>query len=798
VPADNIDSPKTFFFSSAPWSKIFFLRPNCGRFAGYTFQEHSAVGKPGDLTGEQWQAIEHFAGPLLVLAGPGSGKTRVITRRIARLIDRGVDPRNILAITFTNKAAKEMSERVSRLLPDTRVWVSTFHRFCASQLRRYADRVGLQSNFTILDQTDQTAFLKQILSDLEQDLGRFPPSLIASQIGRAKNRLQTPEDLRPEIDDNYGDPLEAATAKVYAEYQKGLLRANSVDFDDLLLHMAVLLRENEDIRERLDHRYEYVLVDEFQDTNNAQYEIVRAFSVLNPNLCATGDPDQSIYGWRGAEIENILRFERDFPGTQLVRLEQNFRSTQSILKAADHLIVHNQFRKHKQLLTNNELGKPVQYWEFEDGDAEADGLARYIIEEVEAGRRTWSDFAILYRVNSLSRRMERACVRNRIPHQIASGVAFYERAEVKDMLAYLRLINNPLDIMAFRRIVNTPVRGIGKQTQHKIMRWSAVEGINLLEACAQANRITGLGKKAMFSAQLFARMMSEFTLSDTGSVEGLLRKVVEKSRYTYGWDNTHASEEDVGRLANVNELIAAAANYDRSVAGESSLEGFLEESTLVADLDSLDPLSGKVSLLTLHSAKGLEFPVVMIVGLEQNLLPHERALRDNSRREVEEERRLLFVGVTRAKSELILTRAFRRELRGRPETSIPSIFLPELALDQSDAPPVAGTPFTNSTSDAAIERHRLKLKEQLAAMTANKTPLLMTGASLMSGTKEAVAFPTSFEVGMRVRHPQQGYGQVTEMGIGIGSRRTVTVQFESGICETYVAQKSALQPVGVG
>jgi len=756
------------------------------------------VGKPDDLTGEQWRAIEHFGGPMLVLAGPGSGKTRVITRRIARLVERGVAPHQILAITFTNKAAKEMANRVADLMPGTRVWVSTFHRFCASQLRRHADRIGLLPNFTILDQSDQTSMLKQVMADLEQDLGRFSPGQIASQIGRAKNRLLTPEEMRPAIEDNYANPLEAATAKVYAAYQKALLNANCVDFDDLLLHMAVLLREQDDIRERLDRRFEFVLVDEFQDTNIAQYEIVRAISLLNPNLCATGDPDQSIYGWRGAEIENILRFEQDFPGTQLVRLEQNFRSTQSILPAADRLIVHNHFRKHKQLLTNNELGKSVQYWEFEDADAEADGLARYMVEEVEAGRRNWSDFALLYRVNSLSRRLERACVRFRIPHQIASGVAFYERAEIKDLLSYLRFIANPRDITAFRRIVNTPIRGIGKQTQAKLMRWADVEGIDLKEACAQANRILGLGKKAIFSAQHFSRLISEFTLSDTGSVEGLLRKVVDKTRYTYGWDNTHASEDDVHRLGNVNELIAAAAAYDHSVDGESSLEGFLEESTLVADLDSLDPQSGKVSLLTLHSAKGLEFPVVAIVGLEQNLLPHERSLRENNRREVEEERRLLFVGVTRAKSELILTRACRRDLRGHPETTIPSIFLSDLALDQSLAPSASGEAASNSVSNAAIERHKQKLRDQLAAQLAEKKPLLMTGASLLNGTKESASIPFGFDIGMRVRHPQNGYGQVVELGIGVGNRRTVTVQFESGTRETFVAQKSALQPVGIG
>ncbi len=753
------------------------------------------MGKPGDLTGEQWQAVEHFEGPLLVLAGPGSGKTRVITRRIARLVERGVDPRGILAITFTNKAANEMADRVSQLLPGTRVWVSTFHRFCAHVLRRNASQVGLQPNFTILDQSDQSQFIKQVMGELEHDIVKYPPGVIASQIGRAKNRLQRPDDLNSALDDSYADPLEATTAKVYAAYQQALLEANSVDFDDLLMHVAVLLQEQPDLRERLDRRYEFVLVDEFQDTNLVQYQIVRALSADYPNLCATGDPDQSIYGWRGAEIENILRFESDFPGTRQVRLEHNFRSTPSILAVADRLIQFNTLRKHKQLLTNNAAGADVRYWEFEDADAEADGIAKFIIEEVEAGRRTWSDFALLFRVNSLSRRLERACVRHRIPHQVASGVAFYERAEIKDLLAYLRLIVNPHDVAAFRRIINTPIRGIGKQTQNKLLRWSQVEGLDLLAACQQADRITGLGKRAAAGAKMFARMMAEFSLADTGSVEGLLRKVVEKTRYTYGWDNAHAAEDDVQRLANVNELIAAAAAHDHSVDGESSVEGFLEESTLVADLDSLDPLAGKVSLLTLHSAKGLEFPVVVIVGLEENLLPHERALRDNNYRELEEERRLLFVGITRAKQDLVLTRSVHRELRGRLEMTIPSQFLRELALNRADRPTGTSLSSTSDTEEL-LERHKARLRDQLAAQLANKTPLLMTGASLLNGSKEAASMPCKFAVGMRVRHPQQGYGQVTE--VGFGSRRTVTVQFESGQLETYVAAMSPLQPVGVG
>lgn len=753
------------------------------------------MGKPGDLTAEQWQAVEHFEGPLMVLAGPGSGKTRVITRRIARLVQRGVAPHHILAITFTNKAANEMAARVNQLLPGTRVWVSTFHRFCASLLRRNAAQIGLRPNFTILDQSDQTQFLKTIMSDLEHDIVKYPPGTIAAQIGRAKNRLELPDDFKVANEEGYADPLTATVAKVYPAYQRALLEANSVDFDDLLLHVAVLLHEQPDLREQLDRRFEFVLVDEFQDTNLVQYQIVKALSADYRNICATGDPDQSIYGWRGAEIENILRFEADFQGTTQIRLEHNFRSTQSILAAADRLIVHNTLRKHKQLITNNGPGEPVQFWEFEDADAEADSIARYMMREVDEGRRTWSDFAILFRVNSISRRLERACVRYRIPHQVASGVAFYERAEIKDMLAYLKLIVNPLDVTAFRRIVNTPVRNIGKQTQAKIMRWSASEGIDLLEACRVADRIPALSKKGAASAKQFARMMTEFSLADTGSVEGLLRKVVEKTRYTYGWDNAHADEDDVQRLANVNELIAAASSYDQSVEGESSLEGFLEESTLVADLDSLDPQAGKVSLLTLHSAKGLEFPVVTIVGLEDNLLPHERALRSNNRRDLEEERRLLFVGVTRAKSQLNLTRAVRREIRGKLEFTIPSVFIRELALDRPAGESAAALSPSGNDLDI-LERQLARLREHMASQANHKQPLLMTGASLLNGSKEAAAIPTGFTIGMRVRHPREGYGEVIELGFG--SRRTVTVRFESGLQETYVAAKSPLQPVGVG
>ena len=424
--------------------------------------------QPSDLTPSQQRAVEQTEGPLLVLAGPGSGKTRVITRRIARIIEQGVPPSRVLAITFTNKAAGEMAERVARLLPGTRIWISTFHRFCARLLRSRAGAVGLKSNFTILDTDDQRRMIRSVVKDLNFDPVTFAPERIAERISRAKNDLLSAEAFSQVRQERVGDLFDSVVVKVYPEYQRRLRESNAVDFDDLLLDVVQILAENPEIRQELDERFRYILVDEYQDTNLAQYQIVAGLSRDFPNLCVTGDPDQSIYGWRGARIENILRFEADYPNAAVIRLEENFRSTKLILEAADRLIAHNVRRKAKVMRTDNAEGAPVEVLQFADSRAEAEGVARAVRAAVEAGSARWSDVAVFYRVNSLSREFETALTRNRIPYQLAGGFAYYDRAEVKDVLAYLRLVANPQDRPAFLRVVNVPARGIGDKSLQRL------------------------------------------------------------------------------------------------------------------------------------------------------------------------------------------------------------------------------------------------------------------------------------------------------------------------------------------
>lgn len=635
---------------------------------------------PPDLTPSQWEAVDHEEGALLVLAGPGSGKTRVITRRIARLIDRGVPSRQILAITFTNKAAREMETRVQNLLPGSHIWVSTFHRLCARLLRTYSSVVGLQPNFTILDTSDQRQLLKQVLSDLDIETTRFPPATIASQISQAKNRMETIEVISQMAAEQRGGVFDAVLARAYAGYQKALLQSNAVDFDDLLLHVCSLLVENPEIRSELDERFRYVLVDEYQDTNLAQYQIIKALSHDYPNLCATGDPDQSIYGWRGAEIGNILRFERDFPNCRVVRLEQNYRSTKTILRAADRLIANNVHRKHKELFTDNDEGVPVQALCFYDEKQEAAGIAGLIAKLAHEEQRPWSDFAIVYRINALSRPLELAIARAGIPYQVAAGVAFYERAEVKDVLSYLRLLYNPADLTAFLRCVNTPPRGIGKTSQARVADWSESQRIDLIEACRQAGNIPGLQKRAALALQRFATLCRDLTDTQYTGVAPLIAELLRRTGYA---ESVKQDDRDDGtqREDNVKELLTAAHDYDEQHPEDRSLEGFLETTSLVSDTDALDDLSGQVTLMTLHAAKGLEFPVVFISAVEEKILPHERSLNDDTPRGLEEERRLLFVGMTRAEERLYLTRTEVRDFRGQRYFSIPSSFLREMDLE---------------------------------------------------------------------------------------------------------------------
>jgi DNA helicase-2/ATP-dependent DNA helicase PcrA len=757
-----------------------------------------------DLTSSQRAAVEHFEGPLLVLAGPGSGKTRVITRRIARLVERGVSPDEILAITFTNKAAREMGERVARLLPRCRVWVSTFHRFCAKVLRERGGAIGLKPNFSIFDTSDQQQLIKQVLHEENIDAAHYPPAKIGHRISQAKNELITAELYVERYRERVGHNIDAVVARVYPKYQQRLLEANAVDFDDLLVHVARLLQEHDDLRRELDERYRFILVDEYQDTNRAQYEIVASLSQDYSNLCATGDPDQSIYGWRGARIENILRFERDFPKVKVIRLEDNFRSTPEILAAADVLIAHNVHRKKKRLVTKNASGDPVELRLYADGWAEAQGIAQEIRDLVDEGERTWSDFAIFYRVNALSRCLETTLARFKIPYQVAGGVAFYERSEVKDLLCYLRLIENPADRVAFLRVVNVPTRGIGKTSLERLLEWADREGVTLMDAARQAAQVPNVPAKAAAALRRFAGLIESLAQQAAGSVSALLRRVVHETDFCGQW--APGSEEELQRGGNVDELISAARQYDEQSGDEASLGGFLETASLAQDVDALAEGTGAVTLMTLHSAKGLEFPAVYVVGLEQNLLPHERVVQQNDLKQYEEERRLLFVGITRAMSKLVLTHTTRRELHGRSTTTIPSDFLSELrGVSFRDCTDVDASFDVDEFDDETLGREmrpgretgrNARVRRGSAGAADSLRARLTTAAALASGRTQDVALPIGFAPGMLVRHPRYGLGTVVEVS-GMSRRRIVTVEFETDQRrEKFVAAKCPLQPVG--
>ncbi len=739
------------------------------------------------LTLPQKAAVEHVDGPLLIVAGPGSGKTRVVTRRLANLVTTaGISPRNLLAITFTNKASKEMAERVQSLLPGSRIWVSTFHRFCARLLREYGEMVGIKSTFSILDTTDQKQMMRLVLNDLDYDTVHYAPNKVLWRISNAKNDLISPDQFNSRYEDSIADHWQAVIRRVYPAYQQRMLESNAVDFDDLLVHTATLLAENPELRKDLGEHYRYILVDEYQDTNLAQYQIVAALAQQHGNLCVTGDPDQSIYGWRGARIENILRFERDFPTSKTIRLEQNFRSTQAILRSADSLIANNQQRKQKSLLTENDEGQPVQLLCFQDSREESEGVALKIRELVDSGEFNWNQFAIFYRVNALSRQLEMAMMRHRIPVQVAAGVAFYDRAEIKDLLAYLRLIENAADTTAFLRVVNKPLRGLGKTSQNRLLRWAEENHLTLLQAAVRAKEVPKLSKRAIFGFQRFAEMIDGFSLANAGSVGDLLVEVVEKTRYTAAWSGSY-NESDTEKMANVEEFIGAARQYDEALGDERSLQGFLEQTALVSDTDWISDESGQATLMTMHAAKGLEFPVVFVIGVEEGLIPHERALKEGDRREVEEERRLLFVGMTRAENRLYLTESRVRAMHGRNVPTIRSPFLQEFECQRVE---FGGDGFF------ADEEWRQPTHDVSKLADIPTLPKLMTGASLLSGDKTAAEIPTGFAIGTQVRHPRYGLGTVVDVG-GFGAKRSITVKFPTDDrTETFIASKAPLQPVG--
>ncbi len=748
----------------------------------------------GTLTDAQLSAVRHIDGPLLILAGPGSGKTRVVTHRIAYLLEQGVAANQIVALTFTNKAADEMRARVERLVPDQPVWVSTFHRFCSRLLRHYAPHVGFDSNFTIYDTSDSLRALKQVLNSAGHDSTMFTPRQIAEKISWAKNNLVTADQFEARI----GKPITHVVAKVYPEYQKKLVESAAVDYDDLLLHVATLLRDNPEIRSALDERFRYILIDEYQDTNLVQYAILKALSIDHPNLAATGDPDQSIFGWRGANIKNILEFERDFPNVRVVRLEQNYRSTPSILRAADALIVHNLRRKHKQLFTNNRDGRPVSLVCYPTARDEAEGIAARIAGDVAAGRRRPRDFSIFYRTNALSRGLEEALAEFGVPYQLVKGIEFYQRKEVKDVLAYLQLVNNPRDDVALLRAVNTPPRGIGKKSLDKLIAYAERHAVPLLQAAHSATQISGLSKRAAKSMENFVAMIDDITLRASGPVEEILGLMLTKTNFR---EHLLASdsEEDEERLANVEELLTVAREFDERHGEESNLESFLENSALINDTDDWSGQADRVTLMTLHSAKGLEFPVVFIIAVEEKLLPHERGQDDPQ--QLEEERRLMFVGITRAQQELQISIAHQRDFRGRRQTAVPSTFLSELPREEMEVVDLGWPQPVERPDDEDDDVYEFAYdgsrRENFRRATPRTSVRLTTAANLANGsrvTANAESFDVeAFEIGMPVTHPEYGLGKIAALS-GSGAKRKATVNFAAAGQHRFFLKESALRP----
>src|SRR5262245_5254719 len=744
------------------------------------------------LTEPQRQAVMHRDGPLLVLAGPGSGKTRVITHRIAALVESGVNPSQILALTFTNKAADEMQRRVAELVPGARVWLSTFHRFGAKLLRQYASYVGLQPNFTIYDTSDSRQTIKRVIEAREINTLNYSPDRLGEAISAAKNKLITADKYEPRPSSMLG----RVVAEVYPAYQGRLLASSAVDFDDLLLHVAKLLYDHAEIRTELDERYRYVLVDEYQDTNRAQYVILRALSTDYPNLAVTGDPDQSIYGWRGADLNNILEFERDYPSVKVVRLERNYRSTKRILRVADELIGHNLKRKKKELWTENDDGGAVRLVAYADQDQEAAGIAEQIRDAVESGQRKPSDFAIFYRVNALSRSLEKALRTTGVPYQMVRGQEFYARKEIKDVLAYCQLINNPRDDMAFERTVNTPPRGIGRKTIERLTERAYRYGTPLLEAARRAFEIEGLSKATYAKVASYVEIIDRIAATAHGDVEEVVGTVLEASNYRASLADSD-DEQDQNRLANIEELLTDARQFDEQNPGGGKLEEYLERSWLVNETDNLDTETDKVTLMTLHAAKGLEFPVVFIVAVEDGVLPHERVGQHPD--ELEEERRLAFVGITRAKEELQLSYAVTRDFRGVRRRTIPSTFLMEMPrgeMEMVDAGGAFDSVAAHAWEDVADEGDESwdgwQIDEVVVTPmdeTSSKPTITVAAASIKTAAaleREAGAkskaeelprvSPDVFKQGMTVTHPEYGPGKIIALS-GADKNRRATIQF---------------------
>ena len=715
------------------------------------------------LNREQQEAVLHVDGPLLILAGAGSGKTRVLTYRIAHLIDEcGVNPWNILAITFTNKAAGEMRERVDKIVGygSESIWVSTFHSTCVRILRRYIDRLGYDTNFTIYDTEDQKTVMKSVCQKLQLDSKLYKERMLLNVISHAKDEYISPNEFLLEAK---GDFRQEKIAQAYVEYQKELKKNNALDFDDLLVKTVELFQSCPDVLEYYQNRFRYIMVDEYQDTNTVQFKFISTLARQYRNLCVVGDDDQSIYKFRGANIRNILDFEKVFPDAKVVKLEQNYRSTQNILNAANGVIANNRGRKEKVLWTENEQGEPILFQQFQNGYEEAEYVSGEISKKVRKGEAEYQNFAVLYRTNAQSRLFEEKFLYANIPYKIVGGVNFYSRKEIKDILAYLKTIDNGKDDLAVRRIINVPKRGIGNVTLAKVQAYADSRDISFFEALEEAGEIPGLGKAAL-KIQPFVHLIHEMRLSLADmSMQDLIQAILDKTGYAEDLKNED-TDESVARLENIDEFINKAVTYEEG-AEEPNLSGFLEEVALVADIDSVEDGDNRVLLMTLHSAKGLEFPYVYLAGMEDGLFPSYMSIAaDDPTEEIEEERRLCYVGITRAMKELTITCARCRMVRGETQYNNVSRFVREIPSELLARKSVM--PREPKKPEVPQNTSYQKAKEAFRTKTFDPQQFKVVKADKLDYT-----------VGDQVSHVKFGKGTVLEITEG-GRDYEVKVDFE--------------------
>ena len=723
-----------------------------------------------DLNPVQQKAVLQTEGPLLVFAGAGSGKTRVLTYRIAYLIqEKGVQPWNIFAVTFTNKAADEMRERVGRLLGRSAkgTWISTFHSACARILRQHIEPLGFQRNFVIYDDQDQERHLKTIMKELNLDFKMFPPRAIQSGLEQLKNEGVTPDQYSP----NPYNIFQKRLAVVYQRYQQDLRRNNALDFGDLLAFVTVLFTHYPEVLRVYQDLCHYVMVDEFQDTNLIQYQLIKQLVKAHRNICVVGDDDQSIYRWRGAEVGNILNFEKDFPETKVLTLEQNYRSTQNILQAANHVVRKNRYRKEKILWTENPEGELLTFYVAEDEMDEARFVAQKIIGPISTGEsiRPYREMAVFYRINAQSRAMEDELVKNRIPYTVVGGMKFYERKEIKDVLAYLRLMNNPLDGLSLKRIINVPSRGIGEKTIEKIEAFGREKGISLYEGLKQAIGEDWLPPALKAKVKEFVSLVEEFrNVAESITLSQLTLALLAKTEYLQRLKE-EGTDEAFSKIENIDELINVMMGLEQ---GEEkvTLETFLDKVSLVTDVDLYEDKGNRISLMTLHCAKGLEFPMVFIVGIEEGLLPHYR--RGEEIEDMEEERRLFYVGMTRAKRRLFLSRAEKRSTFGVGRANLPSRFLDELPMEMIHFE-------EKRRRTESLFSQEIPWKDDV-----HQTTGMMDDLSQESPFLEGdgvVLSPEGFfplKIGMRVRHPKFGVGKIRSVE-GVDENQKAIIVFGS-------------------